>query len=112
MNDTHAVNLILAAWRWNETPAKKVVPGLRAWRCGTQACFGGHLATWPEFRAQGVHVVSFSHEPAIGLQLSDEVSEILFGAHTLFMPSGLLGDERNAWAAVRERLEDQFERVT
>lgn len=50
-------NLTLALLKWGfEVPPSQVSPGLSRWGsgCGTQACFGGHITRWPEFRAQGV----------------------------------------------------------
>jgi hypothetical protein len=42
--------LALRIWRERVDPVM-VDEGLQHWRCGTTACFGGHLARWPEFRA-------------------------------------------------------------
>jgi len=45
--------LALRLWQERVKPAE-VIESLGAWHCGTQACFGGHLVTWPEFQAMGV----------------------------------------------------------
>ena len=39
---------------WPAVPAALVVSELSRWRCGTQACFGGHVAKTPYFQEQGV----------------------------------------------------------
>lgn len=58
-------NLWIAMWRWLETKPEEVVPNLYVWQedleptcapsCSSPACLGGHLAWWPEFRAQGIY---------------------------------------------------------
>jgi hypothetical protein len=42
-------NATLARELWQERVSEDDVD-LGHWKCGTQACFGGHLGTWPEFR--------------------------------------------------------------
>jgi hypothetical protein len=42
-------NAILARELWQERVSEDEVD-LGHWKCGTQACFGGHLGMWPEFR--------------------------------------------------------------
>lgn len=97
-------NIDLAARLWGErvTP-DKVVERLTVWAsphpnmCGTQACFGGHLATWPEFRAMGVRTRKeageedpvMRHGPDMdGVQWPYEVASVLFGDEQLFEPRG------------------------
>jgi hypothetical protein len=55
MNHLENSRLALRLWRERVKP-DNVVGGLRRWlgECGCHACFGGHLATWPEFQAMGV----------------------------------------------------------
>lgn len=50
-------NIDLAERLWRErVKPEQIVPRLVYWgnNCGTVACFGGHVATWPEFNEQGV----------------------------------------------------------
>ncbi len=62
-------NIREAIKMWETVPPENVAPRLGFWRdgfgdphagqkkpptCGTVACFGGWLAWWPAFRAQGV----------------------------------------------------------
>jgi hypothetical protein len=46
-------NCLLALLIWQQDVKPRHVD-LGDWKCGTKACFGGHLTTWPEFRAKGV----------------------------------------------------------
>lgn len=50
--DEQVVNCLLALCKWSKVPPRRVA--LELWTCGAKACFGGHLATWPEFNAMGV----------------------------------------------------------
>jgi hypothetical protein len=99
VRDERIVNILLAAWRWSEVSPRSV--NLRTWGCGTHACFGGHLASWPEFQDKGVRVFDMNpdergrgepvmqlcgvgHEP-FGKQLGPrEVAYELFGNSELF----------------------------
>lgn len=92
------VKLAERIWKERVDPAA-VVKGLEDWACGTQACFGGHLATWPEFRKMGVRMLveinpteigSWRFCPAFdrdtyGLSV---VPLALFGDEALFHPRG------------------------
>ena len=81
----HLTNCQLALRLWEATPPESVAPGLRHYRCGTQACFGGHLATWPEFQAMGVSR-RVEGSPAItDIGWSANVSAHLFGTPYLFV---------------------------
>ncbi len=98
-------NLILARAKWVQTPAANVTPGLAAWSqdtvqpsCGVIACFGGHLATWPEFQAMGVRVSTHGspHIPPKDDPFSQGpegcmVAGVLFGRPTLFKSRGCCG---------------------
>lgn len=78
--------LAWALWMVRVTP-EQVVPELVSWVCGTQACFGGHLATWPEFQALGVLSPS---EPFWKMMLVSEDTR-LFGDARLFNARGAEG---------------------
>lgn len=115
-------NCLLALSLWAEVPPRKVVAGLSDWTCGTQACFGGHLATWPEFRAQGVCPTDGSPElrqpgSAEVIGYSHAVSKYLFGSFDLFHSAGHAAADdqlpRNASAhrVVVNRLEHQIQRL-
>lgn len=71
--------LAWALWMVRVTP-EQVTPYLASWTCGTHACFGGHLATWPEFQAMGVLSPS---EPFWKSRLASEDTR-LFGDARLF----------------------------
>lgn len=115
-------NCKLALRLWNErvTP-DQVVKELNEWTCETQACFGGWLATWPEFRDMGVFA-SYVGSPIMvaGSELLDPslVSNRLFGDRNMFKVRGLGpagGDEEkapSAHAAVVLRLETQIDYLT
>lgn len=94
-------NCIVALWRWAETKPHKVVDRLGSWRCGTQACFGGFVAVWPEFQAQGVRAATprmryeFGVTPGApiiarnGVFASEhDVADRLFGERQLFGSRG------------------------
>jgi hypothetical protein len=113
-NDEQICNVLLAAWLWAETPPELVVPGLNLWKCGTQACFGGHLTTWPEFQAMGV--VNAGSEPYMqGVSVFHDslpLSDYLFGDLELFF--GRMPLERT-WGTdhevVTRRLEHALEKL-
>lgn len=88
-------NLLLARRLWVErVKPEDVVPYLSEWTCGTQACFGGHLASWPEFQAMGLaHPVRF--RPSLSVRLTGGTSVLeganivpryLFGENWVFYP--------------------------
>lgn len=89
------LNLAEHLWRSRVKPSD-VVGGLRMWTCGTQACFGGHLATWPEFREMGVRLLGEAAEnpmwcaaPAFDTETWGwSVGVILFGSHDIFDERG------------------------
>ena len=80
-------NLDLAERLWRERVTPEQVD-LGHWACGTQACFGGHLATWPEFQAMGVGVGGGVENRYPEIQaieaLGTKVAEYLFGDESLF----------------------------
>ncbi|WCD44248.1 hypothetical protein Lumi_109 [Xylophilus phage Lumi] len=92
-------NCCLALKLWQErVKADQVFPNLRRWRCGTQACFGGWVATWPEFQALGVDTYETddpgsnrSGKPYMvdgSFFLTDYgLSQHLFGHRDMFCPS-------------------------
>ena len=49
-------NTKAALAEWQKVPVENV--SLRDWRCGTLACFGGHLPTFDHFHALGVRASS------------------------------------------------------
>lgn len=68
-------NTNLALSLWLLVKPSTVTRDLGSWECGTQACFGGHLKYWPQFRRQGV--------VAGGAGLSTQVPEMVVGNSTL-----------------------------
>lgn len=80
-------NIIEAFEFWMTVSPEEVVPGLRKWTCGTQACFGGHLAK------AGMFGLRQSSESTLhGYYPSDAGggfvnSETLFGCGKLFCES-------------------------
>lgn len=116
IKDQQIENLILAAWRWSETKADRIIPRLCDWRCGTQACFGGHLVTWPEFADMGVRPYSAEYQEPVmpslaeGLYSSSAVARELFGCGQMFFPR--IGEKGTDHAVIVNRLEAQFERLT
>lgn len=114
-------NCILALANWNDVSPRSV--RLDSWRCGTHACFGGHLARWPEFKAMGVKADIADGAPQIDTQdcLLDgsEVAEHLFGSSTMFFAAGFSRDddledlrEADDHRLVVNRLECQIARLT
>lgn len=83
-------NLELARSLWTQVPVNEVSKNLRLWSCGTQACFGGHLGTWPKFQELGI-----KSSPADGSPIADTDARnnpwnlpwVLFGAGGLFCPA-------------------------
>lgn len=75
-------NCLLARYIWkNRVTPDSVVPRLEFWRCGFQACFGGHIATWPEFLAiPGADVAGA--QPHINLDFGVDIR--LFGRGMFF----------------------------
>lgn len=71
--------LALDIWKTRVDPESVV---LHSWTCGSHACFGGHLATWPEFQAMGVKRSEYSGAPRIdGVHFEDDY---LFGDNRMF----------------------------
>jgi len=106
----HLENLKLAKRKWQEVLPKHVTPGLVFWRwevggsCGTLACFGGHLTTWPEFQAMGVKVADSEGRPAYDSPTEDlhlvgsRVARHLFGVGGLFLAASTVEKNRAATA--------------
>ena len=102
-------NLKLAKRKWQEVQPRHVTPGLMFWRwetdCGTLACFGGHLATWPEFQAMGVKVSDAGGRPAYDSLTEDlhleglDVADHLFGDRELFVAAPT-AEQNRAWSAL------------
>jgi hypothetical protein len=114
-------NCVLALHLWSEVTPRRV--RLDTWHCGTHACFGGHLATWPEFRAQGVQRMNDDGEPIMHTKggntlWAGEVSQRLFGSDDLFcMANACRADfgmpvRTSDHKLVVNRLEEQIERLT
>lgn len=84
--DQQIENCLLALWRWADVEPRHV--DLSDWKCGTQACFGGHLCAWPEFKQMGVEPYSERFPepniPTLNLMDADVVSHHLFGVNYLF----------------------------
>lgn len=114
-------NIQAALAEWKKVPPENV--NLRDWRCGTIACFGGHLPTFEHFHALGVRASSCGAPwvPASlrtdggAFQAYDEnddsiegigqVSEYLFGTPTMFMcRSHEPDDPITDWEIVNQRL--------
>lgn len=69
-----------------DTPPKRVMPGL-SWfssECGTLACFGGHLAQWPEFQEQGVFATESGAPRIEGGHNAYGTAKVLFGCDGMF----------------------------
>jgi hypothetical protein len=108
--------LALRLWRERVKP-EHVIEDLHWWRdykpgCGTQACFGGWLVTWPEFQAMGVREDRWG-VPSIGGRSpisGGELSFELFGTSSLFSVRGvgsgdsLIPESWNGWQVVECRL--------
>lgn len=105
-------NCLLALANWSEVSPHSV--NLRVWRCGTHACFGGHLATWPEFRAKGVRTNPEGSPfmgAGTGFMWSVDVAQHLFGNSALFNARGLHADgglRLSDHRVVVRRLENQI----
>lgn len=111
----HNTELFLKLWKDRVRP-EIVIKDLRDWRCGTQACAGGHLATWPEFKAIGGAVTGL-RAPFLQKELLDGVfvgtngvAEYLFRNRDLF--SSVYFDEKysdlNDYDLVIKRFEEQI----
>jgi hypothetical protein len=104
-------NTDLAKRLWIERVSDAMISEeLSTWQCGSTACFGGHLATWPEFKAKGVKALSMKQTTGNGVGMVDgtmlfvgepymrakgnfpssgyDVARDLFGTGELFMPRG------------------------
>ena len=115
-NDRHIVNCLLALCNWHEVHPRGVY--LESWRCGTQACFGGHLATWPEFMEMGVFAGMGASPTMQNLSNPHYNSDALSVSMRLFggdlFPSRLKEEPRhmNAHRLIVRRLERQIVALT
>ena len=91
----HLANTELALRLWRERITPEMVSvDLNSWGtpCGTTACFGGWLPTWPEFREMGVRrlgatdgYLPYYYDYKTGkTRVSFEVAKLLFGDRHLF----------------------------
>lgn len=121
--DQQIVNCLLALSLWAEIPPRAV--NLDKWTCGTQACFGGHLATWPEFQAMGVRPrLKADDDHGAGAPVFDEqsgaleswrVAEHLFGERHIFYAKGFFPSDNEIdthHRTIVNRLERQIERLS
>lgn len=110
--DQQIKNCLLALSIWAEVPPRRVK--LDSWKCGTHACFGGHMATWPEFQAKGVFPDERDGAPRMmgedGLNVGTwTVAQHLFGNHELFrVRFGIDPKRLSDHELVVRRLEDQI----
>ena len=95
--------LALRLWLERVTPEQV---NLERWTCGTQACFGGHLATWPEFQALGVRADCYG-APRLGDLQPLNVAQVLFGDCSLFCVQGFNETRLTDYEKVVRRLEVQ-----
>lgn len=118
----HLENTRIALVRWKLIAPDEVVPGLHRWRCGTQACFGGHVMHMPEF----AHLFNqTSYTPEI-LETAEyekmdcfDVDGYLFDSYELFNPTGEQDPEgltdhevvTNRLEQNAKRLEEEIERM-
>lgn len=100
-------NTDLALARWKTVDPASVVEDLEVWRCGTQACFGGHLSTWPEFQELGL--VSWDDgQPLVAGNTSLPpalISLAVFGQATLFNAVSYRDEGKTEHEIVINRLE-------
>jgi hypothetical protein len=136
--DEQIENVLLAAVLWHKVKPKSV--DLGSWSyptgCGTIACFGGWLVSWPEFAAKGVGrfaaftnpggSCSFDGKPGSPCLESDgkllvdwDVANYLFGDPNMFASRGAncdfsMPDYYNLtdYQVVANRLERRFEELT
>lgn len=111
--DQQITNCILALCNWRDVAPKTVF--LEIWVCGTFACFGGHLATWPEFKEMGVRACSASGVPEMSLPslYGMQVAGHLFGCQSLF--SNRRSGETSKGSAhklIVRRLENQIAKLS
>ena len=105
--------LALKLWLERVKP-EQVIKGLALYRCGTQACFGGHLATWPEFQAMGVAESEEEGAPELWLSpycyRGQMVAGALFDTEGLFSTRGR-EEEGTDYEVVVQRLKVQIYRL-
>jgi hypothetical protein len=116
-------NCLLATVLWDTVTPRQVY--LDDWRrencgaksCGMKACFGGWLATWPEFRDQGVR----AHRDGFPMLVDENgeetgingfgVAQYLFGDANLFDGRNF-GGRASQHQQVRERLRRRIEELS
>jgi hypothetical protein len=121
MNQQQRDNLEMALVMWTAVDPTSV--NLSEWRCGTHACFGGHVAMWEYFRALGVQqksregyhngVFQLHNEPYMcGTDTEQptgsafEVARRLFGNHDLFSARGDGDQDYRIFGELGERISD------
>lgn len=117
-------NAELAHTLWLErVKPEQVIKSLAYYKCGTQACFGGHLATWPEFQEQGVRTMQVEENRYdFGMPWIDahplpicghEVGVELFGSERMFAARHTLIDFEHLtdWQVVEQRLVNRIEEL-
>lgn len=108
-------NCLLARHLWvKRVKPDSVVRRLHSWKCGTQACFGGHLATWPEFQEIMGVSVSASGAPVLNDVPTAQEDRWLFGRpHNdvdLFDPRAF-NEQGSDWEVVLNRLDTRIEEL-
>ena len=113
------VHCLVALMYLENTPPEKITRNLMNWKCGTQACFGGHLSSWGYFRDLGVRAATWELPYPVAICRTgarvepDKVSRALFGSGAMFSfrvrdePHDISDHELFAW-----RLERQIERLS
>ncbi len=112
-NDQKIVNCLLALCNWHDVLPMSV--NLEMWKCGTQACFGGHLTTWPEFQAMGIAADCVGGPIMAAYFSPDKISQALFGGRYLFSYKGGCETDclpRSDHATIVNRLEAQIEKLS
>lgn len=75
---------------WPAIKPEQVIDELGRWRCGSQACFGGHYAANPHFMEQGVSPSPMGGAPRLsnGVNSYFEATDKTFGCVELVEPRG------------------------
>jgi hypothetical protein len=112
LSDTTQIEMcLLALMHWKKVKPSSV--NLEQWRCGTQACFGGHLATWESFKDMGVQATIHGnpYHPNIGMFRVHILSKYLFGNDAMFNVRTFDDGRRSAsdYQVIVRRLERQIE---
>lgn len=81
-------NVAVALKYWQEKPWTEHCTADTKATCGTIACFGGWVALYPYFQAQGVFPNPVNGAPMMPPLAGSEVAEFLFGDADLFRTRG------------------------